>query len=253
MRRSSQVLLCSLVAFAATVALFGFPSGHALRGVPAPFPVPDVSPQSSYDSLRGRIDAERLRLAGALRAARTGNAQDSILNIARRIFIASVADSLAPRWFGTPWDFNGTTQTPREGSIACGYFVSTLLRDAGLNVERVRMAQQASEKIVKALVSEKEIRRFSNVPLDTFVSAVHSWGEGLYVVGLDYHVGFLYHNGSAVRFIHSSYIPPKHVLSEPAARSAILASSKYRIVGKISAADPLLRTWLQGTKVKTAG
>lgn len=188
----------------------------------------------------------------AYNRVRTASMKDSILEQARRTFVSYIADSIAPQWFGTPWEFYGTSQTPREGTIACGYFVSTLLRDAGLNVERVKMAQQASEKIIKGLVSEKEIKRFRTVPLDTFVAAVHSWGEGLYVVGLDYHVGFLHHNGTEVRFIHSSYIGPKCVLNEPASRSAILASSKYRVVGKLSASNDLLRKWLLGTTVKAA-
>jgi hypothetical protein len=53
---------------------------------------------------------------------------------------------LLPYWLGTTWNFNGTTQVPGEGSIACGYFVTTLLRDAGVKLERVKLAQMASEK-----------------------------------------------------------------------------------------------------------
>ena len=68
-------------------------------------------------------------------------------------------DELLPAWDGTPWDFHGTSQAPREGKIACGYFVSTTLLHLGLQVERVRMAQQASELIVKSLVSTNPIRR----------------------------------------------------------------------------------------------
>jgi hypothetical protein len=44
-----------------------------------------------------------------------------------------------------------TSETPGRGEIACGYFVSTVLRDAGFGVERVRLAQQASERIVRTL------------------------------------------------------------------------------------------------------
>lgn len=163
----------------------------------------------------------------------------------------ALALSVAPFWYGTPWDFNGTSQTPGEGKIACGYFVSTLLRDLGLKVERIRMAQQPSENIVKSLCSSQHIRRFRNVSLETFVDAIQSWGRGLYVVGLDYHTGFLYNDGSEVYFIHSSYYVPKAVLREKARASAVLNSSAYRVAGRVSADHRLVRSWLNATPVKT--
>ena len=46
-----------------------------------------------------------------------------------------IIDEIFSAWIGTRWDFDGTSQTPREGRIACGYFVSTVLRDAGFDVE----------------------------------------------------------------------------------------------------------------------
>ena len=62
---------------------------------------------------------------------------------ARTVLTRSIYNDLLPAWYGTPWDFNGTSEVPQQGKIACGYFVSTILRDAGWKVERVRLAQQA--------------------------------------------------------------------------------------------------------------
>ena len=45
-------------------------------------------------------------------------------------------------WMGTPWDFSGTSQVPRKGSIACGYFVSTV----GLDEEKIRQYIRDQEK-----------------------------------------------------------------------------------------------------------
>ena len=203
---------------------------------------------NTYDSLLVHLDTIRTTQARNYKGANENN-RDSILNEAREAFTASVVDSIVPHWMGTAWDFNGTTEKPREGMIACGYFVSTLLRDAGLKVERVKMAQQASEKIVKALATKKEIKRFRNTDFATFIDTIAAWGAGLYVVGLDYHVGFLYHDGKGVWFIHSSFITPKCVVREVAAKSLILASSKYRVVGKISANNALIKKWLRGESV----
>ncbi|MGE3800233.1 MAG: hypothetical protein AB7H80_04370 [Candidatus Kapaibacterium sp.] len=204
---------------------------------------------STYDSLLVRLDTIRTIHARNYKAVNKSK-QDSILDEARKAFTASVVDSIAPHWMGTIWDFNGTTEKPRKGMIACGYFVSTLLRDAGLKVERVKMAQQASEKIVKALATKNEIKRFRNTDFTKFIDTIAAWGAGLYVVGLDYHVGFLYHDGEGVWFIHSSFIAPKCVVREVAEKSLILASSKYRVVGKISANDGLIKKWLRGESVR---
>ena len=78
------------------------------------------------------------------------------------MLLDTVRDELIPPWVGTEWAFYGTTQTPGEGEIACGYFVSTVLRDAGVKVERVKLAQQASEYIVKTFAEAEHVRRFRN-------------------------------------------------------------------------------------------
>ena len=158
---------------------------------------------------------------------------------------------LFPPWYGTTWDFYGTTETPRNGKIACGYFVTTVLRDAGFQLERARLAQQASEKIILSLVEAKYVQRFRNASLEDFVAAVRQQGAGLYVVGLDFHVGFILHNGQEVYFVHSAYANPAEVMKEVAARSPILGDSKYRVLGALTADDQLLAKLLNGTKIKT--
>ena len=53
-----------------------------------------------------------------------------------KIFTRAVAETIIPDWIGTKWDFNGISEKPQQGNIACGYFVTTVLRDAGLNLAR---------------------------------------------------------------------------------------------------------------------
>jgi hypothetical protein len=163
----------------------------------------------------------------------------------------SIYSEFFPAWYGTTWDFNGTTETPGQGKIACGYFVSTVLRDAGVKVQRVKLAQQASENIILSLTTSAHIKRFRQTPISDFVEAVRNWGPGLYVVGLDIHVGFILNVDGQVYFIHSSYIDPYSVVKEPAGDSKILASSRYRILGKISADDQFIERWLRGEEIVT--
>ena len=62
-----------------------------------------------------------------------------------------VSKGLVENWVGTPWDFNGTARTPKQGSIACGYFVMNTLSDIGFKIERVKLAQVASSEMIKKL------------------------------------------------------------------------------------------------------
>ncbi|MBI1781000.1 MAG: hypothetical protein HYR66_06480 [Sphingobacteriales bacterium] len=167
-----------------------------------------------------------------------------------KLFVNAVTDSIIPYWYGTKWNFYGNTETPQQGTIACGYFVTTVLRDAGCPINRVKLAQYPSEKIITSLVSKKSIRRYSNVPLNEFIDDIKKQGEGLFVIGLDNHVGFLLNDDKGVWFIHSSYINPGCVAKQDATNNSILYYSKYRITGKISADDNFLRSWQKNMQSK---
>lgn len=142
-------------------------------------------------------------------------------------------DSLLPCWYGTKWDFYGTTEEPGKGTIACGYFVTTVLRDAGLLTQRTKLAQCASEEMIKKVCDNPTIRRYSYVSINDFAKQIKDMGRGLYIVGLDYHTGFILNDSTESYFIHSSYIKPTCVVREKANESIILASSKYRVIGKV--------------------
>jgi hypothetical protein len=161
-----------------------------------------------------------------------------------KLFTAATVETIIPCWIGTPWDFNGTTETPQQGKIACGYFVTTVLRDAGLPIARIKLAQCASEQLVTALIQPKYIHRFSNVANDNFIQAVQQQGFGLFIVGLDNHVGFIYNDGTEIYFIHSTFVGTRNVQKEKAAASSVLRQSKYKVLGKISADEGILNKWI---------
>lgn len=162
-----------------------------------------------------------------------------------KTFAHAVTKTIAPAWLGTKWDFNGITEIPQKGKIACGYFVTTVLRDAGLPIERVKLAQCASEKLVTTLTQEKYIKRFSQVDMDDFMAYLKLNGFGLYIIGLDNHTGFIFNDGLDIWFIHSSILGTRDVQKEKAATSSILQKSKYRVVGKISEDELLLDKWIK--------
>jgi hypothetical protein len=161
-----------------------------------------------------------------------------------KCFANAVTNTIAPAWLGTKWDFNGITEVPKQGKIACGYFVTTVLRDAGLPIARVKLAQCASEEMVTTLVQDKYVKRFSNIAMDSFMAYLKLNGFGLYVIGLDNHTGFIFNDGLDIWFLHSSIVGTRDVQKEKAVGSTILKNSKYRIIGKISADENVLEKWL---------
>lgn len=209
----------------------------------APAVATELAPARSYASSRSRLEARRVALARDL-----GRHRAKSLAEARELLVAALRDELLPAWDGTPWDFHGTSQAPREGKIACGYFVSTTLLHLGLQVERARMAQQASELIVRSLVSANPIRRSSDQPIDTFLAKARAGGDGVYLVGLDNHVGYLIVDGADTWFHHAG---PHDVVKRERAREApYLVSSRYRVIAKLFD-DALVEKWLRGEPIAT--
>jgi len=219
----------------------------------------DDSPNSTpydpwhYDRVLRDLEADRTALSRHYQQATSEAERARIVAQARDLLIRSIYTEIFPAWYGTGWDFNGTTEVPQQGKIACGYFVSTVLRDAGWKVQRARLAQQASENIVLSLTTEPYIKRFRRIPIGDFVKTVKEWGPGIYVVGLDIHAGFIVNNGDEVYFVHSSYIDPFMVGKETALDSKILQTSAYRVLGKITADDKLIESWLLKREIVTRG
>ena len=203
-----------------------------------------------YKASVAKLEAERRGLASRYESAGPSE-RSTVITEARTLLSRAIYNDLFPAWYGTPWDFNGTSEIPQQGKIACGYFVSTVLRDAGWKVERVRLAQQASENIILSLTTERYVKRFRRVPIAKFVDDVTQSGPGVYIVGLDIHVGFIVNTGDEVHFIHSSYVDPYTVVKEKAIESLILAGSNYRVLGNVLADDGLIGNWLTGKAIFT--
>lgn len=169
---------------------------------------------------------------------------------ARRALLAYLEGAAFPAWEGTAWDFSGMSTTPREGKIACGYYVSTVLEQAGFQVQRIRLAQQASAYVVSTLARGTRVETLR--PADN-AAAVESirlrFGDGLYVVGFDYHVGFLRLEGTRAAFCHSSYLDPGTVTCEDPVPSGAFVSRTYVVADALN--DRVLDDWILGRAIPT--
>ena len=170
--------------------------------------------------------------------------QDSIISEAQE-YMLTISDDFFKAWYNTPWTFHGHSQTPREGSIACGYFVTTTLRDMGFNIPRIKWAQQTSEYLIKKVSTD--IKRFHKRPMSEITDDIKQRGEGLYVVGLDSHVGYIYYHNGSMTFVHANYYRPKiGVMSEPLIGRNPLNDSKYKVIGKIFNKEMVIN-WILNT------
>jgi len=169
--------------------------------------------------------------------------KDSVLKVAGEYLGNQMCDSVFAYWEGTPWDFNGYTNTPKKGVIACGYFVSTTLKHAGLNLNRYRMAQQSSLSEVKTI---DEKYHYYTGDLGGFTNYVkENLKDGLYILGLSNHVGYLQVKGGGLYFLHSNYYDPSFgVTKEISDESLALGGSYDFVVGAISNNKELIKKWL---------
>jgi hypothetical protein len=220
----------------------GAANADAATTVAAP---PDVERlRATYDATKAWIDGRRQDLAARYRAATTEQDRSTILTESRALVVQTLSERIIPAWYGTPWTFGGQTRTPGTGSIACGSFVVSTLADAGFRVP-ASMAAQPSENILKNLIGTKDLRRFPNrAAMDDVIDWVTSQGDGVFVVGLDIHVGYVINAGGHITFRHSSYYkPPLAVVSQDVREQSPLTDSRYRVLGKLFT-DEMLTRWL---------
>jgi len=203
-----------------------------------------------YDSLKKAIAAKRQSLASSYNAATSDSAGNIIINKARKYLLQTLTHDLFPLWYGTVWDFNGITETPLKGEIACGYFISTTLKHSGFKLQRYKLAQQGATNIVRTLCSSS-IMRIGNNDTDWMFGYVNQQGKGLYIVGLDYHVGFIHNSEEGIFFIHSNYLEPLVVMSEKAAESEALQMTDNYVIGNLLANDSLIEKWFSGGSIPT--
>lgn len=208
----------------------------------APQPDPE-----RYRVLKEEAGRWRQSLAADYRSARTAAAREEVIGEARA-FLEATLPEMMRCWLGTPWDFHGTAEQPGGGKIACGYFVATVLRDAGFKVDRYRLARQPSQNILRTFLPKSELSLRVGVPYESFSGELRGLEPGVRIVGLDTHVGFIVSEPGAFRFVHSSGSRPWCVVDEPEECAEVLKRSNYRVQGNLTANRELVRKWLLGER-----
>ena len=173
--------------------------------------------------------------------------QHKLITTTKEYIYTQLIDTIFPSWYGTEWDFNGYSNVPKKGLIACGYFVSTILKHIGFNLDRYKLAQQYSSGIVKSLCNNIQYVRDNDT--EKLFRYINSKPNQLYVVGLDNHVGFISKEKDGIYFIHSSYLGPVAVVKEKAQTAEALIGSNLFVLGQLTENHSLITSWLTDAQI----
>ncbi len=174
--------------------------------------------------------------------------EDSLSNL----FTTLLVDKIIPHWLGTPWSFEGHTSIPGSGEIACGYFVSTTLKDVGFNLDRYKFAQQLPIHEVKSLALGNPILEINNNSTDERIALLRdTLKEGIYFIGFDQsHVGYIQKKNDELFVIHSNYIRSEGVVIERIKDSRVFSYYTRIYIADISRNAALLKKWVKGEVIQ---
>lgn len=218
---------------------------HPLRKAPAPDP-------GKYATLTADLERWRTDLA-ARHAKAKSNSERMSVEADARIILENALPAMMRCWLGTRWDFNGTAKGPGQGKIACGYFVATVLKDAGFKVDRYQLAQQPSQNILRTFLPKEACDLSVGTDYQTFSAEVGKREPGVYVIGLDTHVAFIVVRDGGFRFIHSSGSKPWCVVDQSPAEAGVLQRSSWRMLGNLTAEPAVIRHWLKTDRIAVRG
>jgi len=209
----------------------------------------EQTPLENYINILSEIKREKERIKEEYINADSLE-QKTIIQTAEKYVLDKLVNNIFPAWYGTKWDFNGTTNLPKQGSIACGYFVTRTIEAVGFNIPTHKWAQEPSSYMITKMSSESEKEFTSGLSLSEFKKRIEKKGEGLYVVGLDCHVGFLYYQKNEMKLIHSNYYnPPSAVVSEAIDTNNPLRNSNIRYLGEICGPE-MMKKWILDEKLE---
>jgi len=163
-------------------------------------------------------------------------------------FEKALLHRIIPFWEGTSWTFEGHTSRPQVGSIACGYFVSTTLKHARLEINRYKLAQQSPINEARSLALKSEIIEIAEGSVIKNIKAIQAKiPAGIHFIGFDQnHVGYLLKNEDGLYLIHSNYVEIRGVEIEQIEASSVFPFYERFYIVPLSTNENFLKAWLSG-------
>jgi hypothetical protein len=184
--------------------------------------------------------------------------RDRIRDQARRFVVKVITRWIFPPWMGTPWhmgeDDDAIFPHQKGKRVSCSMFVTAVLQNAGLQLDnRKRWADSRALYIQRSLAPDpRDLHRFFSIPPKKLAEKLRKLEDGLYIIGLNCHVGFIVILNKKVRFVHSNYVDPEEgVVDEPLEESQAISNSQpvgYWVT-PVFQDDRLIEFWLEGKPV----
>ena len=222
----------------------------------------DEGREERYRASMEQLEARRVELGERYAAASSKSQRTAVREEAREVVIGAIVDEIIPAWKGKPWTMaaidDGLRPDARDPfedkGVSCSWFVVSVLENAGLRLSTARrFAGTIAVHLQHALSPGKgDIHRFWNTTPRELEGKLAALGDGLYVVGLNCHVGFIHVSGGEARFMHSSYVEPYRVVVEDLTTSPAIAYSQDAgyVVSPLFEDVRLIDHWLTGRPVQ---
>ncbi|MFM2228889.1 MAG: hypothetical protein RL607_147 [Bacteroidota bacterium] len=193
-------------------------------------------PKESYTEIKAQTNGIKV----AARATTNLSKQSDL-------FTEQLYQKLLPHWLGTPWSFEGHPEQPGKQPVACSYFVATVLRDAGVPLNRYKMAQLAPLEEAQLLSGDKPVIQLDFSSKEEGIQQLKtSVPQGIHFIGFNsIHVGFIYRKGNQLAFIHSYYKNNIGVLFDPIEESPLWKVCSTFYLYPLSENPDFIKLWLK--------
>jgi|GEM_PF-1042570 hypothetical protein len=211
-----------------------------------------ISPKGNYTEIKNNIKQKKNEFYNQfLNAGNRINESQQVINEAREYLTEILLNEIFPFWYGMAWSFSGYSEIPNTGEVGCSYFVSNTLKHGGFILNRYKLAQQNSSNIPLSIQLSDSILIFNSndyiQPMKNYFKKYKK--EGLYIVGLDCHIGYLLYRNEELIFIHSNYATPQVVVAEFADKSDVFGSNNY-FIADLTWNDKLIVKWMNSEEIQ---
>ena len=117
-----------------------------------------------------------------------------------------------------------------------------------MNINRYTLAQQWPINMLQSLVKKDAVQHVYS--RSRSIELLEGLGYGLYIVGLDKHVGFIRYDETGMYFIHSNYMGNQSVVAEPIRSSVAYTQTGNYYLAKLSDNRYFLEKWLKGKRFR---
>ena len=204
-------------------------------------------PKGNYNQLKFSIKIKQQELQNRYNKANNSTKKE-IEKEAQKYIYETLLNKIIPHWYGMSWDMAGYSIIPQDGYVGCSYFISNTLLHTGFKLNRYRIAQAYSKAIARSMQASGDLVVLEGKSRQELIQFMKkNYSEGLFIIGLDSHVGYLLYRKDEVFIIHSSYYVDAKIVIEKAKFSPALDSNIF-VIGELTTNTETIKKWLNHSR-----